>query len=116
MEVVGVAQSAEEGLAAQLTAWLRPRLHLRLSIEDMAAALSMSGRTLHRRLKEESGTTPARLLADLRVEAASALLEGGRATMKSVARRSGFQSEYNLRRAFVQRLGVAPRDYKARFG
>jgi transcriptional regulator GlxA family with amidase domain len=36
--------------------------------------------------------------------------------MKQVAGKSGFGSEYNLRRAFVMHLGVLPREYRARFG
>ena len=111
-----VARADDQGVAARLTAWLKPRLHQRLGIDEMSAALAMSPRSLHRHLKLELGMTPARWLADLRVEAASALLEAGAGTMKTVARRSGFQNEYNLRRAFVQRLGVPPSDYKARFG
>jgi transcriptional regulator GlxA family with amidase domain len=111
-----LAQSAEQGVAAELSAWLRPRLRQRVAVDDMAAALAVSSRSLHRRLRDELSTTPAKLLAGLRLEAACQLLEAGRASLKDVARRTGFQSEYNLRRAFQQRLGVAPSDYKARFG
>jgi AraC-like DNA-binding protein len=37
-------------------------------------------------------------------------------TVKQAAGQSGFGSEYNLRRAFVARLGVVPSAYQARFG
>lgn len=111
-----LAQSAEEGLGGRLGAWLRPRLRQAIAVDDMAAAMALSARSLHRHLADQIGTTPARLLTQLRLEAACRLLEAGRVPVKDVVRRTGFQSEDNLRRAFVQHLGVPPSEYKARFG
>ena len=110
-----LAQSQPEGITAQLTAWLRPRLARQLDVEQMAAACALTVRTLHRRLRQEADVTPAQLLARLRMEVACSLLERPRMTVKEAARRSGHGSEYNLRRAFMQRLGVLPSDYQARF-
>lgn len=110
-----LAQSHEEGVAGQLIAWLRPRLHQPLDVEQMAAACALSVRTLHRKLRVEADVTPAQLLARLRMELACQLLERPGMTVKAAARRSGHGSEYNLRRAFVARLGVLPGEYQARF-
>lgn len=111
-----LAQAQPEGVTAQLVAWLRPRLAKELDVERMAAACALSVRTLHRRLRREADVSPAQLLARLRMELACSLLERPRMTVKEAARRSGHGSEYNLRRAFVQQLGVLPSDYRARFG
>ncbi|MYM80345.1 helix-turn-helix domain-containing protein [Duganella sp. FT50W] len=111
-----LAQAAPQGWHGQLTAWLRPRLAQQLDVEQMAAALATSVRTLHRRLRQEAGMSPAQLLLRLRMEAACALLERPGMTVKRAARQSGFGSEYNLRRAFAAQLGVAPSDYQSRFG
>lgn len=111
-----LAQAAPEGLPGRLTAWLRARLTQQLDVEQMAAACALSVRTLHRRLRQEAGMSPAQLLLRLRMEAACALLERPGMTVKRAARQSGFGSEYNLRRAFAAHLGVAPSDYQARFG
>lgn len=111
-----LAQAAPQGVAGQLTAWLRPRLAQPLEVEQMAAALAVSVRTLHRRLQQQAGLSPAQLLQRLRMEAACALLEQPGMTVKRAARQSGFGSEYNLRRAFAAQLGVTPSDYQARFG
>lgn len=110
-----LAQSVPDGVVGGLTAWLRPRLAKELDVGQMAAACALSVRTLHRRLRHEAGITPAQLLARLRMEMACVLLERPRMTVKEAARRSGHGSEYNLRRAFVQRLGVLPSEYQARF-
>jgi transcriptional regulator GlxA family with amidase domain len=111
-----LAQADPQGMHGQLTAWLRPRLQQQLDVEQMAAALAVSVRTLHRRLQQQSGLTPAQLLLRLRMESACALLEQAGMTVKQAARQSGFGSEYNLRRAFAAQLGVAPSDYQSRFG
>jgi transcriptional regulator GlxA family with amidase domain len=99
------------GLVTQLSAWLKPRLKQALSVSDMAHALSMSERTLHRQLIQHTGQSPARFLNRLRLERACALLESGQPAIKRVVQQTGFGSEYNLRRAFKQALGVSPTEY-----
>lgn len=56
-----------------------------------------------------------RLLFQLRLEEACRLLESGMPSLKRTVEKSGFGSEYNLRRAFVQALGVTPSEYRQRF-
>ncbi|NHZ42812.1 GlxA family transcriptional regulator [Massilia aquatica] len=110
-----LAQSQAQGVSAQLTAWLRPRLAQSLDIGQMASACALSVRSLYRKLREEAGLTPAQLLARLRLEVACMLLEQPGMMVKQVARESGHGTQYNLRRAFAAQLGVLPSEYKARF-
>lgn len=109
---------AADGLMAQLTAWLKPRLKQAISVADMAHAACMSERTLHRHVLAHTGLSPARFLNRLRLERACTLLESGSGsgTIKRVSQQAGFESEYNLRRAFKQTLGISPGDYQSRFG
>ncbi len=111
-----LAQAQPQGVGAQLTAWLRPRLRQQIGIEQMAAACALSVRTLHRRLRQEADLTPAQLLARLRMELACGLLEQRGMTVKQAARQSGYGTQYNLRRAFAAQLGVLPSEYQSRFG
>lgn len=111
-----LAQADPQGLHGQLTAWLRPRLKQPIDVDQMAAAFALSVRTLHRKLQQEAGVSPAQLLLRLRMECACSLLEQPGMTVKRAAAQSGFGSEYNLRRAFAAQLGVVPSDYQARFG
>lgn len=110
-----MAQSQVRGVSAQLTAWLRPRLHQHVDIAQMAAACALSVRSLHRKLREEVDLTPGQLLARLRMERACGLLEQPGMTVKHAAWQSGYGSEYNLRRAFSIQLGVLPSEYQSRF-
>lgn len=111
-----LADAGEGELAERLAHWLEPRIAEQIDVERMAAALAVSGRNLHRRLRAETGMTPAQLLVRLRMEAACRLLETGAQSIKQVARKSGFGSEYNLRRAFAKHLKVLPTEYRQRFG
>jgi len=111
-----LAQTSAGGLVEQLTRWIRPRVNQALDVEKMAAAVALSARTLHRRLQQEAQVSPAQLLMRVRMELACMLLEAGALSIKQVAAKSGFGSEYNLRRAFALHLGVLPREYRNRFG
>ena len=111
-----LAQAPDQGLAAELTRWLKPRLKQTVGVEHMAEALAMSVRTLHRKLALEPGASPAQFLTHMRLDAACVLLERANVSIKQVARQTGFGSEYNLRRAFAANLGVVPSEYRARFG
>ncbi|ELX11397.1 putative araC-family regulatory protein [Janthinobacterium sp. HH01] len=111
-----LAQADPQGLHGRLTGWLRPRLKRQIDVEQMAAACAVSVRTLHRRLRQEAGVSPAQLLLRLRMEAACGLLERPGMSVKRAASQSGFGNEYNLRRAFAAQLGVVPSAYQQRFG
>jgi transcriptional regulator GlxA family with amidase domain len=63
----------------------------------------------------EVGTTPARYVEQVRLEAAQAMLETGDDPMPAVARRAGFGSPESLRRAFARHLGVTPGAFRASF-
>lgn len=103
-------------LVDRLVTWLQARLKQEIGVADMAHALALSERTLHRHLMTQTGQSPARLLARLRLERACQLLEAGKQPLKRIVQQTGFGSDYNLRRAFQQQLGVSPGDYMSRFG
>jgi len=108
-------QAPPGGQMERLVEWLREHLAEAPDVEEMAAQMAMSSRTLHRHCQAEMGVTPAKLLQALRLEKASQLLEAGEPSLKRVAQHAGFGSEYNLRRAFVQALGVTPGEFRQRF-
>jgi len=84
------------------------------SVPALAAAAGTSTRQLNRLFQQELGTTPARYVELIRLEAAQALLDAGH-TVASAAARSGFGSDETLRRAFVHHLGIPPTTYRRPF-
>lgn len=85
------------------------------TVPDMAERARVSERHLGRLFAEHTGTTPARFVERVRVEAARQLLERSALPVGAVSRRSGFTSDETMRRAFLRVLGVAPTDYRDRF-
>ncbi|MFD8811277.1 GlxA family transcriptional regulator [Streptomyces sp. NPDC059627] len=85
------------------------------TVSAMARRAGLSVRHLTRLFYEEVGTTPARYVEQIRLEAAQALLETGDDPMAAVARRTGFGSPESLRRAFVRQLDVTPGAFRASF-
>lgn len=75
----------------------------------------MSERSFTRRYAEATGTTPAKAVERLRVEAARHLLSDTQLPVKRVAERCGFSSEETFRRSFFRLLAATPQDYRSRF-
>ncbi|BBZ37943.1 GlxA family transcriptional regulator [Mycobacterium conspicuum] len=84
------------------------------SIKALAARAALSSRQLTRLFQSELGTTPARYVEMVRIDAARAALDAGHSITKA-AHLAGFGSPETLRRVFVDRLGVSPKAYRDRF-
>ncbi|HEX2298881.1 MAG TPA: helix-turn-helix domain-containing protein [Pseudonocardiaceae bacterium] len=84
-------------------------------VPRLAERAGLSDRHLTRLFIEQTGTTPARYVERVRVEAARDLLERGSMSVEVVAARSGFGGSETMRRAFLRVLGVGPGDYRDRF-
>ncbi|MCM2439460.1 GlxA family transcriptional regulator [Agrobacterium vitis] len=97
---------------ADLHDWMRKNLAGELSLNQLATHCGMSERSFSRRYVEETGTTPARAVEHLRIEAARILLSSTKLPVKSVAKRCGFQNEETLRCSFTRLLSTSPQDYR----
>lgn len=96
--------------------WIRTHLDADLSIPALADAARMSPRNFARVYLRETGESPARAVERLRIEAARRLLESAHEPIQVIARRTGFGDDERMRRAFTKVYGVAPQDYRRRFG
>ncbi len=84
------------------------------SVQKLAARAALSTRQLNRLFHTDLGTTPARFVEMVRIDAARAALDSGH-TVGETARLAGFGSVETLRRVFVSQLGVSPKAYRDRF-
>ncbi|MBA9002099.1 GlxA family transcriptional regulator [Thermomonospora cellulosilytica] len=96
-------------------AWALERLHLPLSLAQMAAHAGMSVRTFTRRFREEVGMSPGQWLGHQRVELARHLLETTDLPVDRIAERAGFGTGASLRKHLREALGVAPLAYRRTF-
>jgi transcriptional regulator GlxA family with amidase domain len=111
------AQAGEDaGSFSALHAWIEANLTGDLRVDRLAEFAGMSPRNFARVYRGRFGTTPAKAVEAMRVEAARRHLEAGNAAVARVAELCGFGDDERMRRAFLRQLGVAPVDYRRRFG
>ncbi|MGW1679415.1 GlxA family transcriptional regulator [Saccharopolyspora sp. NPDC002376] len=95
--------------------WMRNNLHFDLSLTEIARRANMSVRTLNRRFRDQTGTTPLQWLVLARVHRAQELLETTDLPIEEVAERAGFGTAATLRRHFTSRVATTPTAYRAAF-
>lgn len=100
----------------ELQDWILRNLEHKLTIPELAKRVAMSERNFTRLFSRETGYAPAEFIELGRAEAARRLLEDVDLPLKSIAARSGFNSDEHMRRVFQRRFGVTPSAYRDRFG
>lgn len=98
-----------------LQAWILANLEKPLRLADMAAEAGMSPRNFSRTFSADVGVTPNVWLETQRCERAKTLLLDTDLPMKSVAFRTGFTSDEQMRKVFTRRFSLTPKEYRARF-
>jgi AraC-like DNA-binding protein len=83
-----------------------------VSIEEIAAKLSMSVRTLRRRLKD-SGTSFKDLLAETRRELGERYIQDNSMSLTEVAFMLGFSDSSSFSRAYKKWTGQSPSNYRS---
>lgn len=119
-----LATEAERKLAGLATAPLHDRVRAlvleelegpggpRRSMEEVARRLSLSERSLRRRLRDE-GWTYAAVVEEAVAEVARQLLSEGDLTIQGVADRLGFSESSAFHRAFKRWTGMTPQQFRA---
>ena len=97
-----------QGRFADLLDWARERLGERLSVGRLADQAAMSPRHFARAFTAETGTTPAKAIERLRLEAARTRVEAGHEPIDRVAEAAGFGDPERMRRAFLRAFGQPP--------
>ena len=108
-------KGSERETISELQSWIIDNLNADLSVTALAERLSMSPRNFARVFQTETGTTPAKFVETVRIEAARRWLEQGSQSIESIADECGMGDSERLRRSFIRRLGVNPSDYRRRF-
>ncbi len=101
-------QTNSAGTFGELLAQIAARPAEPWRAEDMAAYSGHSVRSFYRKFMEQTQESPSAALERIRVEHATAMLNTTAASLKEVARRSGFASEQAMRRSFLRVAGRLP--------
>lgn len=108
-------QASDRQQIEEIRSWALDNLKKDLQVADLAAKAGMSPRNFARVFLKETGTTPARFVERLRVEAARRRLEESNDKLEKVASDCGLASMQSLRRSFLRVLHVGPTEYRNRF-
>ncbi|MCA1187036.1 MULTISPECIES: GlxA family transcriptional regulator [unclassified Saccharopolyspora] len=107
---------APDGASVQpLLHWLEDNLHQPLTLADIAARAALSSRTLSRRFREQTGTTPLQWLHRARLRRAQHLLETTGHPVERIAEQVGFTSPTTFRDRFKRLVGTSPARYRRTF-
>ncbi len=96
------------GRFGALLDWVRAHLHQRFTVEELAARVAMSPRHFARAFITETGTTPAKAVERLRIEAARSMVQSSASSIERVAQATGFGDPERMRRAFIRAFGQPP--------
>jgi transcriptional regulator GlxA family with amidase domain len=108
-------QAADREPIRDLLAWIVDHPGGDLTVETLARRVAMSPRHFARVFTREVGTTPARYVEKVRIEAARRRLEESTHGVDAIADACGFGTAETMRRAFLRTLRVPPSAYRGRF-
>ena len=104
--------SQADPLIARFDRWVRDHIDQAVNLDEAAAALATSKRTLARRLHDVLGKTPVAYIQDLRVERAVHLLKTSNQSIDSIAAQVGYADGVTLRTLLRRRTGKGVRELR----
>jgi transcriptional regulator GlxA family with amidase domain len=99
---------------APLLAWMQEHAEQNPTLGQLADQAGLSPRTLIRRFRAQTGTTPAQWLIMARIRRAQHLLETTDTSIERIAGSLGFGAA-TFRDQFRRRVGVSPHGYRRAF-
>ena len=116
LKAQGTDSNGGSGALDQLPVWMRANLACDLRVERLAEVAGMSPRNFARVFTSRFGMTPAKAVEAMRIEVSKQQLVAQKTGIAEIARQCGFQDDERMRRAFLRHTGIAPLDYRRRFG
>jgi transcriptional regulator GlxA family with amidase domain len=112
---ISVQKDFSEPLIQNAVAWMSKHLMQAIVIDDLANAMHVSYRTLHRRFIEVTGRSPIAYLQALKIERTKELLEITNSDFESITEKVGYRDASSFRRLFKRATGLSPAQYRKQF-
>lgn len=100
------------GRVRDALSYARAHLSEALTVEHLAQAACLSLRQFNRVFLDATGTTPAKAIERLRLEAARARIEEGQESFEKIAGSVGFGSMERMRRSCIATFGLSPQELR----
>lgn len=104
----------KEEIVRQAKTLLEQNVEGTLSMPELAKSFHISEDHFRRIFKQHAGMGPYEYYLELKMHRARQLLCETKQTLKQVARRLGFESEFHFSKAFKQRTGVSPSQWRGK--
>lgn len=95
--------------------FIRANFRQRIRVEQLASAVHLSPRQLHRKFIESFGLSPQAFIMKLRIQAACEALQSGR-QISETARELGFYDQSVFTHHFQKHMGITPMRYQRQSG
>jgi transcriptional regulator GlxA family with amidase domain len=109
-------QAAARAPIRELQSFIVEHPEAELDLPALARRAAMSLRHFSRVFRAQVGVSPAAYVEGVRLETARRLLETTALPIERVADSAGFGTPEAFRRTLARRVGLSPREYRARFG
>ena len=100
-----------DSLTERVDCFIRARIHEPLRVAQLAAHVGLSPSAFAHAYSPLAGESPHRTIVRVKTEIAKKLLVNERLSVREVARRLGYSSEFQLSRSFKRFEGVSPTAY-----
>jgi transcriptional regulator GlxA family with amidase domain len=95
--------------------WLEDHYQQAINIDALGKQFGLSNRSLLRRFKLATGTTPLNYLQDIRLDTACRLLVQSNQSIEAITHAVGYEDISSFIRLFKRRAGFTPSNYRARY-
>jgi len=112
---IGAIATANSDALILVQEWIEKNLNKVLRVDQLAELATMSVRNFSRKFTQETGLSPSRYIAKVRLNKARLLLEETNIPISGIAHQCGYQKSEILRRLFIRELKVSPTEYRKRF-
>jgi AraC-like DNA-binding protein/mannose-6-phosphate isomerase-like protein (cupin superfamily) len=109
---IGRSSAVSDPQIARALRLIREQPDRQWSVPEMAAAVAMSRSAFGERFRAATGEAPMQSLTRYRMARAAEYLRGTNAGLREIARRTGYDSEVSISKAFRRHFGASPGAYR----
>ena len=115
LQLHGLVETASlDPLVARAQYWLQQRYSEPVRLDELAASLAVSARTLLRRFRQSTGLAPQAYLQRLRMESARRMLDRTTLPVEQIGRQVGYDDPAFFARLFKRENGMTPSGWRGR--
>ncbi len=113
---VSRTRQVEDRVISGCQAWIADNYAAPAPVAAMADLSGLPERSFKRRFAKATGMSPIEYVHTLRLEEAKQILETTEDPVEAVANEVGYEDGSFFRRLFRRQVGIAPAEYRKRFG